>query len=152
MGGALFANIHTTVGTIAVRFFPDSPVRAVDSFAAHAGSYAGTSVFRVVDGLMIQAGDPLANVTVGDHVTAARGFDRAYLLALPSIGARALASQFLITAVAAPHLDGQHTILGEVAEGCDVVDCIVKTPVDRRNRPNIAISIDIVEISNSSAF
>jgi peptidyl-prolyl cis-trans isomerase A (cyclophilin A) len=98
---------------------------------------------RVIDGFMIQGGDPLGTGTGGpgyrfaDEFHPELSFDRPYLLAMANSGPSTNGSQFFITVAPTPWLNRKHTIFGEVtdAAGRAVVDSIGKTPTGRGDRP-----------------
>lgn len=101
---------------------------------------------------MLQGGDPLGNGRGGpgyefeDEVHADLRFDRPHLLAMANAGPGTNGSQFFITVVPTPHLNGRHTIFGEVIEGADVVDAIAKTETDRSDRPVKDVVVESVTI------
>lgn len=127
--------------------------------------YDGLIFHRVIKDFMIQGGCPLGNGTGGpgyefdDEIDPSLKFDRPYLLAMANAGTRigydgrmhgTNGSQFFITAVPTPWLDGHHTIFGEVAdkESREVVDTIESIPTDPSDcpiEPVGIISIEIVE-------
>src|SRR5262249_34386661 len=134
------------MGTITLRLFPDRAPKTVRNFVGLAEGtiewtdprtgarttdplYDGTVFHRVIDNFMLQGGDPLGNGRGGpgyefeDEFHDLR-FDRPYLLAMANAGPGTNGSQFFITVVPTPHLNGRHTIFGEVIEGTDVVDAI----------------------------
>ena len=149
------ATIETKFGEITLRFFPEVAPNHVNSFIALAsdGFYDGTTFHRVVPGFVIQGGDP--NTKSDDrsrHGMGGPGFTlKAEFSKLPhKRGTLSMAraanpdsagSQFFICVAAAPFLDGEYTVFGEVVEGMDVVDKIVSLPKDQRDNP-----IDRVEM------
>jgi peptidyl-prolyl cis-trans isomerase A (cyclophilin A) len=166
---ALIATLHTTLGPIVIRLFPDDAPQTVDNFVGLAEGtkewldpqsgqkstaplYNGTIFHRVIDGFMIQGGDPLGTGTGGpgyrfpDEFKSGRRFDRKYLLAMANSGPNTNGSQFFITVTQTPHLNNLHTIFGEVIEGSDIVDRISKAPTGRMDRPLDDISIESVTI------
>src|SRR5499427_10385269 len=154
MTETLTATLTTTQGTVTVRLFPDHAPKTVRNFVelAEGGRewtdpqtravtkdklYDGTIFHRVIAGFMIQGGDPLGTGTGGpgykfaDEIHPDLQFDRPYLLAMANAGPGTNGSQFFITVVPTPHLNGMHTILGEVISGSDVVDEISKVQTSR---------------------
>lgn len=131
------AVMKTNMGEIVLRFFPEVAPKAVENFRglAEKGYYDGVIFHRVIDGFMIQGGDPTGTGMGGnsiwgkyfenevhpDHV-----FDRKGILAMANAGKDTNGSQFFITLDACDWLNGGYTIFGEVVEGQDVVDTIGK--------------------------
>jgi peptidyl-prolyl cis-trans isomerase A (cyclophilin A) len=166
------ATLHTTAGDIVVQLFPDQAPVTVQNFVGLAeGSkewrnpangqksneplYNGTVFHRVIEGFMIQGGDPLGSGRGGpgyefkDEFHPDLRFDRPYLLAMANAGPGTNGSQFFITVGPTPHLNRRHTIFGEVADADSraVVDQIAKAPTDRSDRPSKEITITSIEIS-----
>ena len=169
MAEDLTATLRTTMGTIVLRLFPDHAPKTVQNFVGLAEGtiewtdprtgrrttdplYNGTVFHRVIDNFMLQGGDPLGNGRGGpgyefeDEFHPERRFDRPYLLAMANAGPGTNGSQFFITVVPTPHLNGRHTIFGEVVEGADVVDAIAKTETDRGDRPVKDVVLESVTI------
>jgi peptidyl-prolyl cis-trans isomerase A (cyclophilin A) len=165
----LTATLRTTMGSIVVRLFPEQAPKTVQNFVGLAegtarwtdprtgkpgnGSlYNGTIFHRVIDAFMLQGGDPLGTGTGGpgyefeDEIDPGLRFDRPYLLAMANAGPGTNGSQFFITTVPTPHLNGRHTIFGEVVQGAEVVDAIGKTETDRRDRPVKDVVLESVTI------
>jgi peptidyl-prolyl cis-trans isomerase A (cyclophilin A) len=168
----LTATLHTTAGDIVVQLFPDHAPVTVQNFVGLAeGSrewrnpatgqksneplYNGTVFHRVIEGFMIQGGDPLGSGRGGpgyefkDEFHPDLRFDRPYLLAMANAGPGTNGSQFFITVGPTPHLNRRHTIFGEVADADSraVVDQIAKTPTDRQDRPSQDVVINSIEIT-----
>jgi peptidyl-prolyl cis-trans isomerase A (cyclophilin A) len=168
----LTATLHTTAGDIVVDLFPDQAPVTVRNFVSLAeGSkewrspatgqksneplYNGTIFHRVIDGFMIQGGDPLGSGRGGpgyqfkDEFHPDLRFDRPYLLAMANAGPGTNGSQFFITVGPTPHLNRRHTIFGEVADADSraVVDQIAKTPTDGQDRPREDVTITSVDIA-----
>jgi peptidyl-prolyl cis-trans isomerase A (cyclophilin A) len=167
------ARFVTTMGTFTVRLMPDHAPKTVENFIGLATGerewtdpatrakmatplYDGTVFHRVIDGFMIQGGDPLGTGTGGPGYkfadeTPDKGpaFDRPGLLAMANAGPNTNGSQFFVTVTRTPHLTGKHTIFGEVTEGYDVVEAIAVTPTDGRDRPRTAVVLERIEIDRS---
>jgi cyclophilin family peptidyl-prolyl cis-trans isomerase len=128
-----FWHLKTNKGEITVRLFGDTaPMHATSViYLARQGFYDGIVFHRVIKSFMAQGGCPLGNGTGdpgyrmdGEYVDTVK-FDRPGLLGAANSGApRTDGSQFFITFVPTPHLDGKHTIFGEVTEGMDVVKAL----------------------------
>ncbi|MEV5825248.1 peptidylprolyl isomerase [Spirillospora sp. NPDC052242] len=171
MANEIFANLDTTLGKIVVQLYPDQAPETVANFVDLAEGnkvwtdpntrqktekplYNGTIFHRVIDGFMIQGGDPLGNGTggpgyeFGDEFHPDLKFDRPYLLAMANAGPGTNGSQFFITTNVqnTRHLTGRHTIFGKVIEGTDVVDKIVQTPTGAMDRPKTDVVIRTVTI------
>jgi len=116
--------------------------------------YPGTIFHRVIDGFMIQGGDPTGTGMGGPGYTfrdecppGGPGFDRAGLLAMANAGPNTNGSQFFVTVAPAPWLDGKHTIFGEVTEGYEVVESIAGAPTGGQDRPIEDVVLERVEVS-----
>uniref|UniRef100_A0A832ML37 Peptidyl-prolyl cis-trans isomerase n=1 Tax=Eiseniibacteriota bacterium TaxID=2212470 RepID=A0A832ML37_UNCEI len=124
-----FARMVTNKGTILIRFMPDVAPMHVTSFAylTKLGYYDGLSFHRVITGFMAQGGCPLGTGTGGPGYQFEGEFkpgvkhDRPGLLSMANAGPGTDGSQFFLTFVPTPWLDGKHTIFGEVVEGMDVL-------------------------------
>ncbi|MCZ2849533.1 peptidylprolyl isomerase [Modestobacter sp. VKM Ac-2978] len=168
------AVLHTNHGDITVDLFPDHAPKTVANFTELAeGSrewidprtrekttdklYDGTVFHRVIQGFMIQGGDPLGQGTggpgyrFGDEFHPDLSFNRPYLLAMANAGPGTNGSQFFITVTNTPHLNNKHTIFGEVADDASrqVVDAIATAPTARGDRPVEDIVITSVEVQRS---
>ncbi|MEJ4113178.1 peptidylprolyl isomerase [Corynebacterium kroppenstedtii] len=165
------AIVHTNRGDISIDLFGNHAPQTVDNFVGLAQGtkdysernasggeegpfYDGAIFHRVIDGFMIQGGDPTGTgrggpgYRFGDEFHPELQFDRPYLLAMANAGPGTNGSQFFITVAPTPHLNNHHTIFGEVtdADSQKVVDAIAETATDRFDRPLDDIVIDSVEI------
>lgn len=137
---------------------PETGEKSTDPF------YNGLSFHRIIKDFMIQGGDPLGTGVGGpgyefdDEIDPSLTFDKPYMLAMANAGQRrdpstgALhgtnGSQFFITSVPTPWLNGKHTIFGEVADDASrkVVDKLDATPTDASDAPLEPVLIETVEI------
>ena len=166
------ATLHTTLGDIKIELFPNHAPKTVANFVELATGarewtdprngetttaklYDGTIFHRVIDGFMIQGGDPLGRGTGGpgyrfaDEFHPELQFDRPYLLAMANSGPGTNGSQFFITVVPTEWLNRKHSIFGEVtdAAGREVVDKIASTKTDAGDRPTTPVKINSVTIA-----
>jgi len=138
--------LETNVGKIELQMFPKAAPLAVENFVTHVknGYYDGVIFHRVIKGFMIQGGDPTGTGRGGESIWGKEFkneyapnlvFDRPFLLAMANRGPNTNGSQFFITTVPAPHLNGGYTIFGKVVKGQDVVRKIENVTTDRSDRP-----------------
>jgi cyclophilin family peptidyl-prolyl cis-trans isomerase len=128
-GKDYFARMETNKGTILIKFMPKVAPMHVTNFIylSRLGFYDGLSFHRVITNFMAQGGDPLGNGTGGPGYQFAGEFDPAVKhsqggrLSMANAGPGTDGSQFFLTFVATPWLDGKHSIFGEVTEGMDVL-------------------------------
>ena len=136
------AVIKTNMGTIEIQLFPDKAPKTVENFEglANKGYYKGVIFHRVIDKFMIQGGDPTGTGRGGesiwgksfeDEFDPSLKFDEPGILAMANAGPNTNGSQFFITVVPTPWLDGHHTIFGKVIGGMDVVYAISKVPTSK---------------------
>ena len=159
------ATLHTSEGVVEGAFFPDSAPETVLNFAGLAEGelaenpetgerafYDGTVFHRVIPGFMVQGGDPTGTGTGGpgftfdDEIDPGLEFDRPGLLAMANSGPDTNGSQFFITTAPAEHLNGLHTIFGEVTEGQEVVDAISQVETGDADKPVEDVVLESVEI------
>jgi peptidyl-prolyl cis-trans isomerase A (cyclophilin A) len=116
--------------------------------------YAGTVFHRVIDGFMIQGGDPTGTgrggpgYKFGDEVDGGPSFDNAGYLAMANAGPGTNGSQFFITLGPTPHLNRKHTIFGEVVDGQIVVEAIGKAETGPGDKPRPDVVLQEVRIEN----
>lgn len=147
--------METTLGTIEAELFADKAPKTAGNFRtlAEKGFYNGLVFHRVIDGFMIQGGDPKGTGTGGPGYTIPDEFgpglkhDGAGTFSMANAGPNTGGSQFFITLAATPWLDGKHAIFGKVTKGLDVVQKIGKTPVDGNDRPRTPVKMNKVTIS-----
>ncbi len=119
--------LETTSGKIVLDLFPQVAPKAVENFVTHTneGYYNGTIFHRVIRRFMIQGGDPSGTGSGGesiwgedfeDEIVKGYAFDRAGILAMANAGENTNGSQFFITTTRTSHLNGKHTIFGEISE------------------------------------
>ncbi|WP_165831686.1 peptidylprolyl isomerase [Brachybacterium endophyticum] len=176
----MFATLHTNQGDIRLELFENDAPKTVENFVGLAEGtreftdpdsnekvtrpfYDGVIFHRVIDGFMIQGGDPLGTGTGGpgymfDDEISEKNFNEPYKLAMANAGKRMNAitgkpsgtngSQFFITVAPTQYLHGKHTVFGEVADedSKKVVDAIATTKTDMRDRPVEDVVIESVEI------
>jgi len=164
-----YASFVTTEGNFTVRLFDQEAPRTVENFVGLAeGSkqwsdprtnqkvqkpyYNGTIFHRVIDGFMIQGGDPLGQGIGGPGYNFADEFhpklrhNKAGILSMANRGPNTNGGQFFITLAPTPHLDDRHAVFGEVVDGMEVVSKIGGTPTADRDRPVKDIVIQQVTI------
>jgi peptidyl-prolyl cis-trans isomerase B (cyclophilin B) len=154
------AIIHTNLGDIALKFFPEVAPNHVNNFIelAKKGFYNGTTFHRVVPKFVIQGGDPNSkNPDCSKHGLGGPGYQikaefnkkphrRGTLSMARAAHPDSAGSQFFICVADTPSLDGQYTVFGEVVKGIEVVDKIVSQPRDGNDNPKdrIEMTVDIV--------
>ncbi len=138
--------LNTTQGDITIKLFPKVAPKAVENFITHSknGYYNGTTFHRVIKGFMIQGGDPEGTGMGGESIWKKDfdneyapniTFNRPFLLAMANRGPNTNGSQFFITTVVTPHLNGGYTIFGEVIKGQEAVKSIENVSTGDRDVP-----------------
>ncbi len=168
-GDRVTATFETSKGNFVCRLFADECPMTVGSFAGLAtgeaawtapdGSetkrplYDGTVFHRIIPDFMIQGGDPLGNGTGGpgfkfdDEIVSTLKHDKPGVLSMANAGPGTNGSQFFVTEVPTPWLDGKHTVFGEVVEGFDVVREIARGPSGSGDKPAEPIRLERVKIA-----
>lgn len=131
-GACYEAVLTTAAGEMRFRLFADETPLTVNNFVflATQGYFDGTTFHRVLENFMAQGGDPTGTGIGGpgyqfaDEVNAPFTFDRRGLLAMANAGPGTNGSQFFITFVETPWLNGNHTIFGQLLEGDDILNQI----------------------------
>ena len=136
--------LETNAGNIELKMYPKAAPLAVENFTTHVknGYYNGIIFHRVIKGFMIQGGDPTGTGRGGESIwkrdfvneyAPNLVFDKPFLLAMANRGPNTNGSQFFITTVPTPHLNGGYTIFGEVIKGQETVRKIENVSVSRGN-------------------
>ena len=135
--------IETNLGTIEAEMYADVAPRTAGNFMelARKGFYDGVIFHRVIDGFMIQGGDPTGTgrggpgYKIDDEFGPDLAHAAAGILSMANAGPNTGGSQFFITLAATPWLDGKHAIFGQVTSGLDVVKAIGKVQTGPGDRP-----------------
>lgn len=151
---AYTATISTDKGEIVIELFADKAPRTVNNFVflARDSFYDGVIFHRVIANFMAQGGDPTGTGTGGPGYTFKDEFHPSLrhsgpgILSMANAGPNTNGSQFFLTHVATPWLDGKHSVFGKVTKGMDVLMSIPPRDPQKSNAPAIAIrSITISE-------
>jgi peptidyl-prolyl cis-trans isomerase A (cyclophilin A) len=149
------AIIETNMGTIKAELFHDKAPITVDNFVtlAKKGYYDGVIFHRVIDGFMLQGGDPTGTgrggpgYNIKDEFHPALRHDGEGIFSMANVGQpNTGGSQFFITLRATPHLNDQHSVFGRVIEGIEVVRNIGKVQTDAKDRPLQEVRMERVSI------
>jgi len=140
-------SIETNRGTIVLELYPQHAPQTVNNFVflAARGFYDGVKFHRVIADFMIQTGDPTGTGRGGPGYRFAdecKGNPLKHercVISMANAGPNTNGSQFFITHVATPHLNGKHTVFGKVTSGQDVVDAIRQGDVMQ------SVTVDVVE-------
>jgi peptidyl-prolyl cis-trans isomerase B (cyclophilin B) len=151
----LTAKIRTNKGTINLRLFPDKAPLTVLNFVnlASAGFYNGCKFHRVIADFMIQGGCPLGTGTggpgyrFGDEFSSDLKHDKPGILSMANAGPNTNGSQFFITHVPTPWLDGKHAVFGELAGQED--QAVVNTITQGDVMESITIEGDYVQLAEA---
>ena len=149
--GEEIAIMHTSMGDISIRFFPEAAPKAVENFKTHAkdGYYDGLTFHRVINDFMIQGGDPEGTGRGGSDETIKGEFsengvkndishERGVISMARSSDPDSASSQFFIVQSDSTYLDGQYAAFGHVTEGMDIVDQICKDAKPTDNNGTIS--------------
>ena len=149
------ANFETNMGKFKIELYSDLAPNTVKNFVdlANKKFYDGVIFHRVIDNFMIQGGDPTGTGMGGpgyqipDEFGEGLKHDSKGILSMANAGPDTGGSQFFITLVPTPWLDGHHAIFGHVIEGMEIVEKIGHTKTDRRDRPvkDVVINSIIIE-------
>jgi len=153
----LVATINTNHGNIEFELYPRETPKAVTNFIGLTlqGYYNKLTFHRIVKNFMIQTGDPTASGSGGrsyfgsefeDECTSELKHNSPGIVSMANRGPHTNTSQFFITTVATPWLDGKHTLFGKVIDGMDVVYEIGTVETDRMEKPVKPIIINSISI------
>jgi cyclophilin family peptidyl-prolyl cis-trans isomerase len=148
-----FAHVKTNKGPLTIRFMPDVAPMHVTSFLylSKLGFYDGLPFHRVITGFMAQGGCPLGTGTgspgyeFGGEFRTDVKHDRPGLLSMANAGPGTDGSQFFLTFVPTPWLDGKHTIFGEVVEGKETLQAL-EAAGSRSGTPAQPLTLEAVTI------
>lgn len=148
------AVFETSMGTFKAELFEDKAPLTAKNFItlSEKGFYNSLIFHRVIDGFMIQGGDPKGNGTGGPGYTIPDEFHRdlkhsaAGFLSMANAGPNTGGSQFFITLKATPWLDGKHAVFGKVVDGLDVVQAIGKVKTGANDKPLTDVVIKKITI------
>ncbi|MBN2007361.1 MAG: peptidylprolyl isomerase [Anaerolineae bacterium] len=137
------ATFETEKGNIVVELYADKAPNTVNNFVflAREGFYDNTTFHRVIEGFMAQGGDPTGSGRGGpgyhfaDECRRDLKHDGPGVLSMANAGPNTNGSQFFITFVATPHLDGRHTVFGKVIGGMEVLRSISNRDPQTASRP-----------------
>lgn len=146
--GDTIVTMHTNFGDVKFLMFPEVAPKTVENFTTHAKEsyYDGLIFHRVIDGFMIQGGDPTGTGAGGSEEEipgefASNGYPnpikhvRGTISMARTMDPNSASSQFFIMHQDAPYLDGQYAAFGHVVEGMETVDEIAETDTDASDRP-----------------
>ncbi len=136
------AVIKTNMGTIEIELFESQTPKTVANFVglAEKGYYNGVIFHRVIENFMIQGGDPTGTGRGGesiygekfdDEIVSSLKHEGPGILSMANAGPNTNGSQFFITLIATPWLDGKHTVFGKVISGMDIVEEIGKVETSK---------------------
>jgi peptidyl-prolyl cis-trans isomerase A (cyclophilin A) len=162
----MYATINTSLGAITVQLFEkEAPITVKNFMALARGTkefpdpktkamvkrafYNGVAFHRVIPNFMIQGGDPTGTGMYGgtiipDEFVPTLKFDIKGRLAMANAGPRSGSTQFFITDSTPTHLNGKHTIFGQVVEGQDVVTKIATVKCDSSDKPLTPVLIKTI--------
>ena len=146
--------IETSMGDIVVELNPAKAPKTVSNFLYYvkSGFYNNTIFHRVINGFMIQGGDPTGTgmggpgYKIDDEFGEGLQHDDEGVLSMANAGPNTGGSQFFITLAPTPWLNGHHAIFGKVVEGMDIVRLIGVVPTDFRDRPKDPVIMETVEV------
>ncbi len=173
LGKGLYAVLTTTKGQIVIQLEEEKTPETVKNFVDLATGqkeytdprtskkstepfYDGTIFHRVIKDFMLQGGDRLGQGTGGpgyrfkDELHASLRHTGAGILSMANSGPNTNGSQFFITLVATPWLDGKHSVFGKVVRGLEVVSAIGVAPTGSMDRPREEIRLERIDVVRES--
>lgn len=168
--GDLTATLQTTEGDVEIELYDERAPRTVENFVGLATGenewehpetgetmegeplYDDVPFHRIIDGFMIQTGDPTGTGRGGPGYTFDDEFhqdlrhDDAGIVSMANSGPNTNGSQFFITLAPQPHLDDRHAVFGTVIDGMGVVEDIGSTPTDRNDGPMKDVLLESVTV------
>jgi cyclophilin family peptidyl-prolyl cis-trans isomerase len=150
------ARMETDNGVMVIELFADKAPKTVNNFAflSRQGFYEGVIFHRVIANFMVQGGDPTGRGTGGpgykfeDEFHPSLKHDKPGILSMANAGPNTNGSQFFITHVPTPWLDGKHSVFGQIIEGMDVLMSIAPRDPMRPEYPGVKIQKVTIEESN----
>jgi peptidyl-prolyl cis-trans isomerase A (cyclophilin A) len=163
------ATLHTSEGDVEIELYADRAPRTVENFVGLATGdvewedpetgetrtdplYDDVLFHRVIEGFMLQTGDPTGTGRGGpgyqfdDEFHDELTHDGPGVVSMANSGPNTNGSQFFVTLEAQPHLDGRHAVFGRVTDGMDVVEAIGSVPTDANDRPQEDVRLESVEV------
>lgn len=146
------ATLHTSKGDIVIDLYAKNVPRTVNNFVflARQGFYDGTIFHRVIADFMAQGGDPTGTGRGGpgykfrDEFDPKLRHDKPGVLSMANAGPNTNGSQFFITHVPTPWLDGKHAVFGQVVKGLDVLFAIPPRDPSLINSPAVTLNTVII--------
>ncbi len=149
----IFVKVKTNLGTFKIQLFASKVPRTVSNFyqLGTEGFYNGVIFHRVIKNFMVQGGDPTGtgmggpNFRFKDEFHPQLKHDKPGILSMANAGPNTNGSQFFITTVPTPHLDGRHSVFGQVVEGYDVVEKISLAKTGLNDKPLEKIMMEALD-------
>lgn len=138
-----YVKFETSMGTFKAKLFSKEAPITTENFRGlvEKGFYNGIIFHRIIDGFMIQGGDPTgtgrggSGTTIKDEFGPGLKHSKKGILSMANAGPNTGTSQFFITLAPTPHLDGKHAIFGEIVEGMSIVEKIGKVKTGSMDKP-----------------
>lgn len=141
--------LETNYGNIVIQLYSDMPITAGNfKSLVEKGFYDNVTFHRVIEGFMIQGGDPKGNgmggpgYTIKDEFTHAGGNkNKRGTISMANSGPNTGGSQFFVNLADNNYLDSKHPAFGEIIKGMDVIDSISRVKTDSRDKPLTSVVI-----------